>query len=418
MPAPSFTYLPRIVDAEIASALQRAGVVVVEGPKACGKTTTALQIAVSSARLDRSADLRQAGLADPMAVLAGPSPRLIDEWQLVPDLWNTAKAVVDDAHSDGLFIFTGSATPADDIERHSGAMRFARVTMRPMSLAESGDSSQAVSLGGLWQGAGLTPTATATPLTAAAELLCRGGWPSNLRRDLVAAIDANHDYLRTIAGADIVTLDGIRRDPRKISALLFALARNSGTYVTNATLHADSSRYGVNLALRTIGTYLDALARLWLLIDQPAWNGHLRSHVRTRRSPKRHLVDPSLAAAALGLAPSDLVADHETFGQLFESLAFRDLSAYAQANRLEVRAFHDKEEREIDAVLVRGLQWAGLEVKLTATAAVLDPAAAKLAAIAKDMLTAPQFLAIVTATGPSYRRPDGVHVVSLFDLAP
>jgi len=411
-------YMPRIVDAQLVRGLRSAGAVLLEGPKACGKTFTAKQQAASTVHLDASPRARTAGLADPNILLEGATPRLIDEWQLVPDVWNAVRAAVDDRGQDGQFILTGSATPIDDITRHSGTMRIARVRMHPMSLYETKNSTGAVSLKGLLDGDRPVSAGTDLDLMDVAELLCRGGWPSNLRRDLGDATNANRDYLSTIAAADIVTLDGVRRDPRKVSALLFALARSAGTYVTNRTLQTDSAGHGESMAPKTLDSYLDALARLWILVEQPAWGQHLRSAAQVRRSPKRHLVDPSLAAAAMGANPRSLIADPETFGQLFESLVFRDLSVYAQANDASVFAYQDNRGAEIDAVVVKDDTWAGFEVKLSANPVIVDSAAEKLQRIANLMRKPPAALTVVTATGPSYQRPDGVTVVSLVDLGP
>jgi predicted AAA+ superfamily ATPase len=408
--------MERVVDAQLQRALRGAGAVVLEGTKACGKTTTALQFAASSVRLDKDTALRQAGLADPTLLLAGATPRLIDEWQLVKDVWNAARTEVDDRSQPGQFILTGSATPADDATRHSGAMRFLRITMRPMSLAESGESNRTASLAQLWSGQPLAASADSSDLEAVAQAACRGGWPGTLRVDLETAQDLNLSYLRAVAATDIVMVDGIRRDPLKVLALLQALGRNTATYVSNRRLQTDSAAFGQPIDANTIPVYLDALERLWVLANQHAWGGHLRSSAQARKAPKRHLADPSLAAAAMGARPSDLLADREAFGQVFETLVYRDLSVYAQASGMAVRAFQDSKGNEIDAVVVNGIHWAGLEIKLSSSPEVLDSAATKLAAIAARMTSRPQFLGIITAVGPSYTRPDGVHVIPITHL--
>ncbi|MCL2803754.1 MAG: DUF4143 domain-containing protein [Micrococcales bacterium] len=411
-------YRTRVVDTQIQRALRGAGAVVVEGSKACGKTTTAEQIAASKVWLDRDTRLRTVGLADPKTLVDGPAARLIDEWQLVPEVWNAVRAAVDVRGKPGQFILTESATPAEDASRHSGAMRFVRVTMRPMSLFESGQSTGAVSLAALWDGQVPPPSTNAGSLEGVAESACRGGWPGLLGIDLDLALDLNRSYLRTIAAADIVTVDGVRRDPRKVEALLGALGRNTGTYVSNRTLQTDSAAFGQPVDPATVTTYLDALERLWVLAPQHAWGGHMRSNAPARKAPKRHLADPSLAAAAMGAAPVDLLDDHQAFGQVFETLAFRDLSVYAEASGSAIRAFQDAKGNEIDAVVVRGTRWAGFEVKLRANRAGIDNAAAKLLAIAARMTSRPRFLAILTGDGPTYCRADGVHVVSVTELGP
>jgi predicted AAA+ superfamily ATPase len=399
--------------------LSKAGAVVVEGPKACGKTTTALRQARSAARLDRDQGLRTAGLADPQALLQGAVPRLIDEWQLVPEVWNAVRAEVDARQADGQFILTGSASPREDATRHSGAMRFIQLNMRPMTLAEIVPGPGGVSLSDLWSGKEVKPvTDCVISDEDLARLICVGGWPSNLGRDPEDAYERNRAYLGSIAGADIVTLDGIRRDPRKIAALIWALARNSATYVTNKTLQADTARYGDQIDVKTLNTYMDALTRLWVAVEQPAWGGHLRSRAAARKAPKRHLVDPSLAAAALDARPEDLLADREAYGFLFESLVFRDLYVMGQVTGLDVRCYQDHQGREIDAVLTRGAKWAGIEVKLAPVPDVLDAAARGLHRVASAMDSSPQFLAIVTGTGPTYRRPDGIQVIAAPHLRP
>ncbi|MDR2975368.1 MAG: DUF4143 domain-containing protein [Propionibacteriaceae bacterium] len=410
-------YRPRIVDAQLARMLQAAGVVVVEGAKACGKTTTALKLASSSVRLDRDRAMRVAGLADPTVLLPGEIPRLIDEWQLVPQVWNAARSEVDDRRAPGQFIFTGSATPADDATRHSGAMRFIRIPMRPMSLAESGLGTSQVSLDHLWRGEAHVVSDRFSTVDVA-DAICRGGWPSHENLDTQTCQDLNESYIRTVSSTDIVTVDGIRRDPRKVSALISALGRNSATYVTNRRLQTDSAQYGALIDPATIASYLDALIRLWIVAEQPAWGGHLRSSAAARKAPKRHLVDPSLAAAAMGADPHDLMRDHEAFGQLFESLVFRDMVTYSQASGLDVQAFQDGSGKEIDQVLVKGDRWAGVEVKLSQIPQVLDDAASGLINIARRMTSDPRFLAIVTADGTAYTRPDGVHVIPLAALCP
>lgn len=417
MVAPS--YLPRLADAQLTQGLRAAGAVLLEGPKACGKTSTASKQAASSVRLDASPQIRTAALGDPTILLPGEVPHLIDEWQLVPASWNVVRAEVDTRQESGQFILTGSATPAEDITRHSGAGRIARVRMAPMSFYESRESSGGVSIRTLLDGGRpATSLGSDASLTDVAVLLCRGGWPANLTREPGDAAAFNRDYLASLAGADLVTVDGVRRDPRRVRQVIYALARSVATYVSNKTLIADAAGTGEPLNPRTLTSYLDALARLWVYVEQPSWGQHLRSTVPVRKAPKRHLVDPSLAAAALGATPKGLIGDPETFGQLFESMVYRDLSVYAQAGNAEVFAYQDNNGNEIDAVLVRDGAWAGIEVKLSGAPEVLDSAATGLIRIAKAMRRPPASLTIVTATGPSYSRPDGVNVTSILNVGP
>lgn len=411
-------YVPRLVDDQLRRGLRSSGAVLLEGPKASGKTRTAREQAASAVRLDASPQIRVTGAADPAGLLEGPVPRLIDEWQIVPEVWNAIRHAVDERDADGQFILTGSATPADDVTRHTGAGRIARIRMHPMSLVESGDSSGKVPLAGLLDGAMMTTSGSDAGLLDVAEIACRGGWPANLSRDVSDAVGANRDYLTTIAAADIITVDWVRRDPRKVSALLYALARNTATYVTDRSLLTDVNGRGESLAPKTLTSYLDALRRLWIVAEQPSWGQHLRSAAQVRKAPKRHLVDPSLAVAAMGASPKALVADPETFGQVFESLVFRDLSVYSQTIGATVRAYNDSSGSEIDAVIVQGDRWAAVEVKLSSHPDVVDRAAANLVRITNLMARPAVARIVITATGPSYRRADGVAVVSILDLAP
>lgn len=413
------TYLPRLVDAVLRRRLLSHGAVLIEGPKACGKTSTARQQAASEVRLDADPAMRRAGLADPANLLDGATPRLIDEWQRVPDVWDAVRAAVDDRQDDGQFILTGSATPSESITRHSGAMRISRLLMRPMSLFESGDSSGTISLASLLAGQRLSAQPPPHDMAAIAELTCRGGWPSNLHRSVDEAQQAVRDYLSTIAGTDIVEVDGIRRDPRKVKALLHSLARHNATYTDLKVLAADASGQGESVTSKTVASYLDPLLRLWVVDEQLPWGGHLRSAAQVRSKPKRHLIDPSLAVAALGADPVALLADREMFGFQFESLVYRDLCAYAHSFGGQVRAYRDDRDLEVDAVVLGPKnEWAALEVKLSADEAGVERTAATLIRFGQSMRNPPAGLAIVVATGPSYCRADGVHVISLGTLGP
>lgn len=416
---PQRTYLPRIVDRVLRQRLRSHGAVLIEGPKACGKTSTAGQIAASEVRLDADVAMRRAGLAEPAILLEGPTPRLIDEWQRVLDVWDAVRNAVDDRQQDGQFILTGSATPSDALIRHSGAMRVSRLRMRPMSLFESDDSTGVISLAALLTGEKLTAVPPAHDLAAIAELTCRGGSPATLHRKIDDAQQSARDYLDTIAGTDLSEVDGIRRDPRKVKALLFSLARHNATYTDLKVLAADATGQGEPVTSKTVSTYLDPLLRLWVVDEQYAWGGQLRSAAQVRSKPKRHLIDPSLAVAALGADPIALLADREMFGFQFESLVYRDLCGYAYALGGQVRAYRDSRDVEVDAIVVGPKnQWVALEVKLSGSDAVLELAAKSLRRFADSMTTAPASSGIVVATGPSYRRTDGVHVISIGTLGP
>lgn len=417
-------YRPRIVDAELTERLGYSGAVLIEGARACGKTETARRHAGSTAFFDEPQTQRAAEL-DPTLVLGGDTPRLLDEWQLVPAIWNAVRREVDNRQSGGQFILTGSATPADDLTRHSGAGRFSRLRMRPMSLVESGDSTGAVSLSALLAGESDVGAATNLTINDLAELACRGGWPGGLDYGITAAMGRVRDYIAEISRADVPALDDKRRDPVRVQAVLSAVARNVATEAGPNTLARDAGTLmgTAQLRVETVSTYLSALERLMVLEFQPHWGPHLRSRSTVRSSPKLHFVDPSLALAALRAGPADLRKDVEFFGLVFESLVIRDLRVYAQGFRGEVRHYRDSTGLEVDAIVTAGAdRWAAFEVKLGASPAITDSAAAKLLKFADRVDTqrsgAPAALVVVTGTGYGYRRPDGVLVVPIGALGP
>ena len=417
-------YRPRIVDPELATRLAATGAVVIEGPKGCGKTATARQLARSEVLLDVDENARRAIAIDPSLVLDGPVPRLFDEWQLEPTLWNHLRRAVDARQQPGQFILTGSAAPTDDITRHTGAARITRLRMRPMSLFETGHATGAISLAALLAGeAARSPESTLT-VTDLATLVVIGGWPGNLTRTSAQAMQASRDYLDEIRRVDLSRVDRSTRDPGKVGRLLRALARHVATEASLATLMADT--VGVDgadgeLARDTVRDYLDALERVMIIEDQPAWAPHLRSRSRIRNAAKRHFVDPSLAAAALRATPARLLADLNALGLLFESLVVRDLRVYAQAADATVLHYRDNTGLEVDAIVeVSDGQWAAFEVKLGQ--GQVDSAAASLLTFATRVDTAkcgaPAALGVITASGYGYRRPDGVHVIPVGALGP
>ena len=415
-------YRPRVVDAELEQLLASSGAVLIEGPKACGKTTTALQRAASSVRLDLDSNARTAAVLDPRLALVGETPQLIDEWQLVPAIWNTVRAIVDERNADGQFILTGSAVPADEITRHSGALRIARLRMRPMSLYESGLSSGQISVAATLSGIAVRANRPELSLDGLLDAVCRGGWPSLLSRSLPDARRALRDYLRTIAATDIHTVDAVTRDPVKVTALLRSLARNVATEAAATTLAADVSG-GEPLHRTTIADYLAALERLMVVEDQPAWAPHLRSSAIPRKSAKRHFVDPSLAVAALGADPAALRADLNLIGLLFESLVVRDLRIYAQAIEGRIWHYRDHKGLEVDAIVTSPDQrWGAFEIKLGTATEVLDAAAEALLRFARTVDTSrtgpPGALGVIVGSGFGYTRPDGVSVIPIGALGP
>jgi uncharacterized protein len=417
-------YRPRIVDPELAARLAATGAVVIEGPKGCGKTATARQLARSEVLLDVDENARRAIAIDPSLVLDGPVPRLFDEWQLEPTLWNHLRRAVDDRQQPGEFILTGSAAPTDDITRHTGAARITRLRMRPMSLFETGHATGAISLAALLAGeAARSPESTLT-VTDLATLVVVGGWPGNLTRTSAQAMQASRAYLDEIRRVDLSRVDRSTRDPGKVGRLLRALARHVATEASLATLMADTVGVdGVDgeLARDTVRDYLDVLERVMIIEDQPAWAPHLRSRSRIRNAVKRHFVDPSLAAAALRATPARLLADLNALGLLFESLVVRDLRVYAQASDATVLHYRDNTGLEVDAIVeVSDGRWAAFEVKLGQ--GQVDAAAASLLTFAARVDTAkcgaPAALGVITASGYGYRRPDGVHVIPIGALGP
>ncbi len=414
-------YQPRIVDHELGARLSAVGAVVIEGPRACGKTATARQVAASEVLLDVDANARAAIAVDPALVLDGPTPRLLDEWQIEPAIWNYVRRAIDDRSYPGQFILTGSAVPPDDITRHTGAGRIARLRMRPMSLFETGRSAGSVSLSELLEGSvspGADPGLTVADV---AEEIALGGWPGLRGRGVPDVLLAVRDYLEEIARVDVGRVDGIHRDPGRVRRLLSSLARNVATHASAATLARDTDGADGPLKDDTVREYIGALERLMVVEDQPAWAPHLRSKHRLRTAPKRHFVDPSLAVAALGATPDRLLGDLNLLGFLFESLVVRDLRVYAQAADARVSQYRDSGGLEVDAIVETGDgRWMAFEVKLGQ--GQIDDAAASLTRFAERIDTTssgnPALLGVIVATGYGYRRKDGVAVIPIGALGP
>ena len=415
-------YHPRIADGQLSSRLSSAGAVLIQGPKACGKTATAERQAASHVYLDTDEQARAALSVSPDLVLAGARPRLIDEWQLdATRVWNNVRAEVDRTGEVGLFILTGSATPTDDAPRHSGAGRISRLTMRPMSLYESGDSSGEVSLESLLGGDQPASTNVDTTIAQYAELVVRGGWPLNLVLGATAAQRANVDYLNTIAEVDLPTLDVGRRHPRIALRVVQELARNIGMEYNISRIARNAGIEDAELARSTVYDYLAALERLMVVEPLPAWSAHLRSRTRLRVTPRVQFCDPSVAAAALRASPGRLLDDLEYFGLLFEALVVRDLRVFADRLDGIVEHYRDSSGLEVDAVVTGGDgRWAAFEVQLGQ--GHIDQAAANLRRFADKVdiarVGAPSTLAVVTATGYAYTRPDGVAVIPAATLGP
>lgn len=416
-------YKPRIADKLLARKMAGKGAILIEGPKWCGKTTTAKQQAKSMLNLGDSNVLRQSLQMmelSPITLLEGDTPRLIDEWQTIPPLWDTIRSEVDRRGDFSQFILTGSSVlPDAESTIHSGTGRFARIKMRPMSLLESGESTGSVSLTKLFEGEPLKPQVNQKKLTDIAYYTCRGGWPQATLLEGEIALDQALDYFDSVVERDIQRVDGVKRNADRARLLLRSYARHISQQVSYATIKADMlSNDSQTLDEDTVADYIKALKRLFVIEDLEAWNPNIRSKAAIRTSDTRHFVDPSIGTAALGLGPKDLMNDLESFGLFFEDLAVRDLRIFADV--LDGRLYHyrDSSGLECDTVLHRrNGTYALIEIKLGGEKAIEEAADSlkQLAAtIDHTRMPQPAFLMVLTAVGPyAYRRPDGVFVVPI-----
>ncbi len=423
------TYLSRISDGLLAQRLQAKGAVLVEGAKWCGKTTTCAQQAASVLYLaDPAARAQNITLAEtaPQVLLNGATPRLIDEWQLAPQLWDAVRFEVDQRQSFGQFMLTGSAVPADISKiSHTGTGRIARLRMRPMSLVESGDSSGDASLAALF--AGQIPIGQkAIDIYQLAWLTCRGGWPRAVtvgQDNRTVALQQSFDYVEAVIESDLSAVDGVNRNPELANTLMRSLARASATQTPLTTITADVASRFQEVSTKTIADYISALEKIFVVEDLAAWNPKLRSKAAIRTSPTRHFVDPSIATAALHVDPAGLIADIETFGLIFETLCVRDLRVYGAANDAKVSHYRDSDALECDAVIHRKNGSYGLiEIKLGGETAV-EQGAKTLLKLANKIdtktMSDPSFLMVLTGVGEyAYQRPDGVIVCPISILGP
>jgi len=397
------------------------GGVLVDGPKAAGKTSTAEQIAATVFRMDVDRAARAALDIQPQQLFASPTPIVFDEWQETPDLWNLVRRAVDDHDEKGLYILTGSSRPRDTARMHSGAGRIGRLQMRPMSLYESGHSSGAIGLQHILDGGEPTGRPADLSIPDLLERIVIGGWPDLLDADEQIARVWLGDYLQNLAEVDLPGL-GPRRNPAKVERLLAGLGRSAAAPLNRSALAADVGGSAGPIATETLNNYLDALDRLMLIEPLPAWRPHMRSRTRLRASPVNHFVDPSLGTSALGIGVDDLLRDLEAAGLHFESLVLRDLRIYAQAMNARLSSWRDSRTgAEVDVVLeLPDGRWAGIEIKLGETAA--DAAANSLLRFSEkiDTLRHGDPLALIVVTGGrfAYRRPDGVCVIPVTALGP
>jgi hypothetical protein len=416
-------YKSRIADKLLARKLAGKGAVLLEGAKWCGKTTTAEQIAKSIVYMSETGKTQQnLQLAEmnPKLLLKGEKPRLIDEWQVAPQLWDNIRFESDHSDELGLFILTGSSVPADMSQViHSGTGRFGWLKMRPMTLWESGESTGEVSIKDLFEGKGDVEGISRLDLERVAFVACRGGWPLSVDMPDEVALDQAFDYLTAVEQRDIQAADGVTRDPSKVHRLLRSYARHQGTQVSNSMLRADLvNNEGESLDEDTIASYIRALKRIFVVEDVEAWNPNLRSKAAIRATDTRYFTDPSIATAALGLGPNDLIADLETFGLIFETLCMRDLRVFAEALNGAVYHYRDKNGLECDAVIhLRNGSYGLIEIKLGGDKLIEEGAKTLLTLAGKidtTKMKKPSFLMVLTAASQyAYPRKDGVYVVPI-----
>lgn len=416
-------YRKRIADDILARKLEGKGAVLIEGPKWCGKTTTAEQIAASILYMDEPEKKEQnivMSELNPKRLLKGAAPRLIDEWQIAPKLWDAIRFEVDHRGELGQFVLTGSAVPVDTKEiTHSGTGRFTWLTMRPMSLYESGDSTGEVSLKDLFDGALEIDGASELDIDRLAFLVCRGGWPQAVDMRDEIALDQAMDYYDAVVRSDINRADGVQKNTEKVRRLMRSYARNQGCQVANTVLAQDvSANDESSMSDETVASYINALRKIFVVEDMPAWNPNLRSKTAIRSSDTRYYIDPSIAAAALGIGPKDLMNDLKTFGFLFETLCIRDLRVFADTLNGEVYHYRDKDGQECDAVIhLKNGKYGLIEIKLGGDKLIEEGAASLKnmeAKIDTDKMNVPSFLMVLIGIGDyAYRRQDGVYVVPI-----
>ena len=416
-------YKNRIVDEILEKKLKGKGAVLIQGPKWCGKTTTAEQISKSILYMSKP-DEKEQNLTmaeiNPGLLLQGEAPRLIDEWQIAPKLWDAIRYEVDHRNKEGQFILTGSSVPAkmDDVT-HSGTGRFSWLLMRPMSLYESEESTGQVSLKDLFEGTKKIEGINNLDLEKIAYLVCRGGWPRAIFMEEEIALEQAYDYYDAVINRDISEADGISRNPERVKKLMRAYSRNMGTQASNDTLRSDMiANDSSSLDTDTVLSYINALKKIFVVEEAPAWNPNLRSKPAIRTSDTRYFVDPSIAVASLGIGPKDLINDLNTFGLLFETLCIRDLRVYAESLKGTVYHYRDSNDLECDAVIhLRDGSYGLIEIKLGGDS-LINEAAETLKKLETHIDTTkmknPSFLMVLTAIGRyAYKREDGIFVVPI-----
>ncbi len=415
-------YIKRIIDNEIKEKLSIMGAIVIKGPKWCGKTTSAKQIAKSVLEM-QNPDLQEnyIELADtkPSLLLEGEKPRLIDEWQLAPKLWNAVRYSVDEIGLPNQYILTGSSTPVEDSSLHSGVGRFAFVTMKPMTLFESGDSNGKISLSDILNGnREIDGIKTDLGYEEIAYVLCRGGWPASINLDKNKSLEISKNYIDVLCESDISRVDGVHRNPNLARAILKSYARQVSTIDSNQSLIDDVKANYADVSDRTILEYLSVLKRLYIIEDIEAWNPNIRSKTAIRTAPKKSMIDPSLAVAALGVSPKEIMLDIRTYGLLFENLVNRDLSVYVSSLGGILKHYRDRYNLECDNVIhFNDGRYALIETKLGGTR--IKEAEEHLIALRELIMKnqpkigKPEFLMVITATNMAYTTESGVMVVPI-----
>ena len=419
-------YRNRVADQLLQDQLEAAGVVLVQGAKWCGKTTTAVHAAKSVLYMDDPRQLQnnlRLAETNPSALLEGPAPRVIDEWQLAPQLWDAARFEVSRRGALGMLIFTGSAVPPDMSKiTHTGTGRFAWLTMRPMSLWESGESNGMLSLESLFAGTAQDVAAAAMDVERMAYLVCRGGWPQTLKMKDRASLLQARNYVDAVCNSDITRVDGVERNPTLAHLLMRSYSRHQGGQVPVNTIVADlKENYNTEVSEATVASYINALKKIFVVEDMPAWSPNLRSKTAIRTSDTRYFVDSSIAAASLGIGPKDLLADFNTYGLLFETLAVRDLRVYAEALDGHVSHYRDRNGLECDAVVhLRNGKYGLVEVKIGGDT-LIEEGVKNLKKLSQkidtDRMNEPSFMMVLTAIGDyAFRRSDGVWIVPIAAL--
>jgi len=412
-------YFRRLLDDKLDVYIQTFGAVLLEGPKWCGKTTTASKHSRSILKMQDPRQFKNNILiaeTAPDLLLEGEKPRLIDEWQVAPNLWDSVRVYVDEIGESGQFILTGSATPLIEKTMHSGTGRIARIMMRPMSLFESLDSSGLISLKELFDGVNFKSCKSNLGIKEIANLICRGGWPQSIGRDMESSMLIAEQYVKSVYETDINQLDGTLKDPKRVQLFLKSYARNLQTLTKNTVLLEDMKSNDISLTETTFYSYLNALSRLFIIEETPAWAPNIRSKTAIRTSNKKGFVDPSIATAVLSQSPDSLLKDFELFGFLFEALCIRDLRIYADQINGTVYHYRDDHGLECDAVIrLNNGEYALIEIKLGGKS---EEIAAKNLMKLEELLVAkkhpiPNFKMILTGGEFAYVRPDGIFVVPI-----